>query len=243
MSRFQSLFGIKPVIGMIHLSGGESTRIERALEELTIYEEQGINGAIIENYHGSDQDVATVLDIVSKRRTRLILGVNILPNEFDLAFTLAKRYGAGFIQIDYVAGRYSGGEEIDVADYQEKRRSFQDILVLGGVWPKYYAPIEGSNLEDDVREGIQRADALVVTGEGTGKETPLEKIKSFRRVAGDQFPLIVGAGATPTNIVDALQIADGVIVGSYLKRDEITRYPVDRQRVQEFMIAVARARP
>ena len=36
---------------------------------------------------------------------------------------------------------------------------------------------------------------LVCTGSGTGKETPVEKVKQFKSALGD-FPVIVGAGVT-----------------------------------------------
>lgn len=51
----------KALIGMIHLSGNQNTRIERALEELIILEEENFNGAIIENYHASPFDVEKTL--------------------------------------------------------------------------------------------------------------------------------------------------------------------------------------
>ena len=60
---FNALFNVKkPTIGMIHLAGSnKSERVRRALEELTIYEREGINGAIIEDYHGNFEDVENVV--------------------------------------------------------------------------------------------------------------------------------------------------------------------------------------
>lgn len=79
-------------------------------------------------------------------------------------------------------------------------------------------------------------DAVVVTGAGTGKETPLDKIKAFRKILGD-FPLIIGAGLTADNI-EQMQYADGAIVGSYFKPSGVTTAKVDRLLVKEFMSKV-----
>ena len=82
---------------------------------------------------------------------------------------------------------------------------------------------------------------IVVTGEGTGKETPIDKIERFREIMG-KYPLIVGAGLTPDNAYNQLLIADSAIVGSCLKKDSNTDNPVDRERVRALMAVVKEAR-
>jgi len=60
---FRELFFTeKPIIGMIHLAGERGNgKIKRALKELCVYEEEGVGGAIIEDYHGSFEDVCEIL--------------------------------------------------------------------------------------------------------------------------------------------------------------------------------------
>ena len=55
---FSNVFQLeKPIIGMIHLAGRDSSeKVERALDEIVIYEEEGLDGVIIEDYHGSPDD-------------------------------------------------------------------------------------------------------------------------------------------------------------------------------------------
>ena len=77
----------------------------------------------------------------------------------------------------------------------------------------------------------------MVTGEGTGISTDLEKIKTFRTILGD-FPLIVGAGMTADTAQEQLTYSDGAIVGSYFKESGITDNPVDEKRVQDFIFNV-----
>ena len=231
---------VKPLIGMIHLSGSNGEVVRRALKELEIYENEGLDGAIIENYHC--QDLGKLCMVMHEsRKMRIARGVNILPLEFHRAFSIAKEYGASFIQLDIVAGRYDEAPQgIDVREFTMERRYHPEIAVLGGVHFKYYTP--RTDLYQDLIEGKSFAEVVVVTGSGTAEETPLEKIKEFRRHLGSHS-LYVGAGLTPENALAQLRIADGAIVGSYLKKDGKTSNPVDAGRVKELVRVVKTLRP
>jgi uncharacterized protein len=209
-NNFGKIFGKLPIIGMIHLAGDEP--VKRALEEVDVLEEEGLDGVIVENYHGSAYDVEKTLEELSKTEHRIALGVNILPNDYATAFAFAMRYNAGFIQLDHVAGSYQNMGSLDVLSYARHKGMAPEVVVLGGVWPKYYTPVAGSNLENDIKTGMRRAEAIVVTGAGTGKETPIEKIMEFKRIAGHDR-VIIGAGLTANNAYEQLKNAGGAIVG------------------------------
>lgn len=81
-SRYNQVFGKIPILGMIHLAGEDP--VKRALEELALFEEEGIDGAIIENYHGSIENVIATLKETSKRKSNVIIGVNL--HEFFYIF-------------------------------------------------------------------------------------------------------------------------------------------------------------
>ena len=230
MTNLKEIFSVeKPIIGMIHLAGDNSKEIlNNALGELTIYQEEGVNGAIIENYHGSPEDVERVLKY-SQRGFDIVRGVNILGSPY--AFRLANQFGAKFIQFDNIQTN-----ELIVDIYDPLKQEFPDIAVLGGVGFKY-TPDTGNPLEEDLAEAKQRCEAIVTTGSGTGMETPLEKLIKYKRELKD-FPLIVGAGVTLENISAQLTIADGAIIGSYFKPDANTRLLVDRIKVRDLMTIV-----
>ena len=242
-NRFHEVFGRIPILGMIHLAGEKP--VQRALEEIAIFEEEGVDGAIIENYHGNIRDIFETLRALENKGQGLVLGVNILPNEYGLAFQLAETYNADFVQLDHVAGIYRSGlfgtTLLDSRIYNQIKSRHPNIITLGGVHPKYYTPISESDLETDLRQGMGRAEAIVVTGEATGRATPLEKVKLFRRIMGEH-PLIIGAGLTPDNAYDSLVISDGAIVGSWFKPNADTRAPIDRVMVRDFMAVVQAAR-
>lgn len=235
-------FSKKPILGMIHLSGDKSVFLERAMEEIAIFEQEGVDGIIVENYHGDVDDMRKVLSQLNDYNG--ILGLNVLPNEYQIAFAMADEFKASFIQLDYVAGVYESYKSFKyVAEphYLEIKNQYPNIAVLGGVWPKYYQPVKGSNLNTDIEIGMKRAEAIVVTGEGTGKETPIDKVAQFKNIMGN-FPLIVGAGVTTSTVGRYLNLSDGIIVGSAFKPYNNTTSKISKTLVREFMSEVNNSR-
>jgi membrane complex biogenesis BtpA family protein len=230
-------FENKQIIGMIHCGG----QVEDSIKEIAILEEEGVDAIIVENYHGYSIEVTNVLKELKNHEFKIQIGINILPNEFNEAFQLASTYGATFIQLDHIAGIYKNDTTLNLLEYEMVRKKYPDITVLGGVWPKYYRPVDSSDLDTDIKDGMKRADAIVVTGEGTGKETPLDKIKKFKSIV-DEFPLIIGAGLDPSNVVKQLVYADGAIVGSCFKPYGRTQELIKRELVREFMDEVNKVR-
>jgi predicted TIM-barrel enzyme len=235
-------FKKKPIIGMIHLSGGLDLMVPRALAEIDIFVEEGIDACILENYHGDIFGVEATLEALSKLPKKNIeYGINILPNDFERAIEIAVEYGCTFIQLDYIAGNYVRSGGLNVSKFLDVINKFPMIQVLGGVWPKYYQPVEGSVLATDLKQGCDLANAIVVTGTGTGKETPLDKIKEFKTIIGEH-PLIIGAGLDTSNVAEQLPFADGAIVGSCFKPYKRTQEMISRELVKEFMTEVKKIR-
>jgi predicted TIM-barrel enzyme len=233
-TKFNTLFGSKPIIGMIHLAGNSrKERIQRALEELAIYEKEGVNGAIIEDYHGPAEDIWKTLEKAQKYDYKIILGINNLRNPYSNFYAI--KLGVKFVQFDSVQS-----DNIDVPCYEKLRNENPELIFLGGVRFKYMSPSKNS-LEKDLQDGILRCDAIVTTGEGTGIETPIEKLRIFKNYL-KEFPLIVGAGLNITNVYEQMKIVDGAIVGSSFKPNKDTSLPVDRYLVKDLMNIVKEIR-
>ena len=113
-------------------------------------------------------------------------------------------------------------------------RRDSDAVLLGGVRFKYQPIRSGRTVEEDLRLGMERCDAIVVTGEGTGMATPQEKVLKFRGILGD-FPLIVGAGVTLDTVEETFKAGDGAIVGSWFKQGHRDFGDVNEKYVEEFM--------
>jgi len=112
------------------------------------------------------------------------------------------------------------------------------IAILADVQTKHAAPLASVPIEHEARDCVHRglADGLIVSGEATGlppKTSDLERV----RLAVPEAPLLVGSGASPENAADLLSRADGLIVGTSVKRDGIVTNRVDPDRVRALVRA------
>jgi len=106
---------------------------------------------------------------------------------------------------------------------------------------KHAVPLGPVDIEQTARDLVHRglADALVVSGPATGQATPLTDVKRVRSAVAD-VPLLIGSGVTAETIAELLSLADGVIVGTSVKRNGDVRLPVERARVEKLVAAVRR---
>ncbi|OKI61499.1 hypothetical protein A6A27_28195 [Micromonospora sp. CB01531] len=240
MSRpFRTVFPTgTPIFAMLHLKGEDAVdRLRRAKQEIDDLWGNGVDAIIVENYFGEVEDVIAVLDHLVAERPEVVIGLNVL-NDDAQAFELAGRYPIAFLQLDSVAGHLSPEEDAAFAERLTEMRAGVEASVFGGVRFKYQPYRSGRTLEEDLALAIGRCDAIVVTGDGTGLMTPLDKIAEFRRIVGPGFPLIVGAGVTPDNAAEQLAQADGVVVGSALKDTLADTGDVAPENVARFVAAV-----
>ena len=226
---------------MVHLNGQcYDQKLSEALREVDIFHKHGVDGIIIENYHGTQDDVRGVLEELHNTVDNIKVGVNILTSrdrrsfQGFKSFEYAERYGADFVQFDSVQSGH-----INVAEYAQIRAKHPRIAVLGGVRFKYQTPLN-LTLEEEIEDAKSRCEAIVTTGDGTGIETPLSKLESFKQYL-PKFPLISGAGVNLSNVREQFKFADAVIVGSYFKNG-ITQNKVEEDRVASFMNEVRKVR-
>ena len=227
-------FQKKPIIAMLHLKGDSDREImERMIKETEIYYKNGIDAVMVENYFGDTENCVQALEYLHKNMPDQSYGVNIL-GDYEEAFMLAEKYHADFIQIDSVCGHLEPKTDSVYAKELIELKKNRNFQVLGGLRFKYQPIRSGRTLEEDAVLAKQRCDAVVTTGEGTGKDCPTEKLVEFRSVLSG-FPLIVGAGVTVDNVCEKLQFADGVIIGSWLKDGHHDYGDVCEAYVKEFM--------
>ncbi|MBS7811874.1 BtpA/SgcQ family protein [Roseococcus pinisoli] len=82
------------------------------------------------------------------------------------------------------------------------------------------------------------ADAICVSGPMTGETGDVSTLAAVKRAVGD-VPVFANTGVNRDNITDIFRHADGVVVGTHLKRDGVTWNAVDPERVKRFMDVVA----
>jgi predicted TIM-barrel enzyme len=233
----------KPILGMLHLAGDTATdRLALALEEARIMAGEGIDGLVVENYFGDADDVERALHRILELDLGVRVGINVLRDNAR-AFALARRYPVAFIQIDSVCGHLRPEADAAFAEaLAVDRAGVISTLLLGGVRFKYQPVLSDRSEDEDVRLGAARCDALVVTSDATGQMTDPAKVRRFRAATAGKAPLLVGAGMTAANAGEQLAVADGAIVGSWLKEGHVDRGRVVAAHVARFMAAVRSAR-
>ena len=243
MTAFRGTFAArKPILGMLHLGGDTpADRLARALEEARIMAGEGLDGLVIENYFGDAEDVERVLERLVALAPGPRIGINVLHDNAR-AFALSRAYPVDFMQIDSVCGHLPPDQDAAFAEDLAAGRASVPALLLGGVRFKYQPVLSGRTEDEDLRLGAARCDALVVTSDATGQETDPAKIRRFRAAIGSTVPVIVGAGMTEANAAAQLALADGAIVGSWLKEGHVDKGRLSAAHVARFMAAVRRAR-
>ncbi len=177
------------------------------------------------------------------------LGINVLRNDARAALGIALATGASFIRVNVHTGVAAADQGMLVGRADETMRLRRAlgadgrVAVLADVLVKHARTLSPDDVETATEDAIDRglADGVIVTGATTGRSPDLERVE---RVAATARRLgaraIVGSGATAETVAVLLGIADGVIVGSSLKREGDLRAPIDPARAAAF---VAAARP
>jgi predicted TIM-barrel enzyme len=93
-------------------------------------------------------------------------------------------------------------------------------------------------LTTEARDLTERGlvDAIIVSGDYTGDATRPEDIDLVRQHTN--LPILVGSGATPDNLPHVYAQVDGLIVGSYFKKEGKAENLVEEARVKKFTDAL-----
>ena len=250
----------RTIIGMVHLrplpgsprwDGSMERATASALDDARALIDGGADALLVENYGDvpfTPQRVAAstvaAMSVVAAEIRRVFpvipMGINVLKNDARSALGVACSVGAQFIRVNVHAGAVLADQGIVEADayhtLRERRLLGADVALFADVQGKHAVSLAPVVLEQEARDLVHRglADALVVSGKATGEATALGDVKRVRSVVPD-VPLLVGSGVTPDTIREILTLADGVIVGTSLKRGGDVRNPVDPERVRRLV--------
>ncbi|WP_428940010.1 BtpA/SgcQ family protein [Fontivita pretiosa] len=258
----------RPVIGMLHLlplpgspryqAGVDAIR-DRLMRDAEALVSGGVDGLMIENFgdvpfypdrvpaHVVAQMTALACEL-RKRFDRVPLGINVLRNDGRSALAVAHAIAADFIRVNVLCGARVTDQGIiqGIAHQLLRDRAMlgaSSIRILADVDVKHSAPLAPRAIEDEVQDTIERglADALIVSGAGTGKPTDPSQAARVK-AAAKATPVLVGSGVSLNNVSDLWEHCDGFIVGTWFKREGIASNPVDADRVRQFMRAVKSSR-
>jgi len=247
----------KPLIGMIHLlplpgspaaeTGGLALTINRALRDLEALEAGGASAAIVENFGDAPfakqaprETVADMAILVNEivKKARIPIGVNVLRNDGLAAIAIAAAAKAAFVRVNVFCGvafTDQGMIEGNARELHELRNRLRsNVKIFADVQVKHAAhltTIEEAALDTD----RNNPDGLIVTGIGTGKRTPPERLQAVKQLT--ELPVLVGSGVRLDNLA-TYRDADGFIVGSSMHEGGSVRNPVDEERVRAMSDAI-----
>lgn len=264
MQRFEALLGRKPVIAMIHLKalpgtplyeGNLERIVEAARQDLLALQEARVDAVMFCNENDRPYELtagpastATMAYVIGRLRKDIEVpfGVDVLWDPLA-TIALAAATEAHFVR-EVFTGLYSSdmglwqGKAAEALRYR-RLLDRNDLLLLYNVSAEFASPLDTRSLVERARSAVfsSLADAILVSGPMTGEAAPLEYLVAIKKALPD-VPVLANTGVRHETVDEILRVADGVIVGTALKRDGVTWNEVDPVRAKAFMDIVRKAR-
>ena len=259
--RLNWLNGSKPaLVGMVHLEALPGTPNARtsfsqirskAIAEAQLLCEAGFDALIVENMGDTPYLRRTVPAEIIAAMTTIVTdvcglglptGVQILAGANKAAMAVAAAAGADFIRAEsFVFGHLAdeGWMDADAGELLRYRRDIKgDVAVLCDIQKKHasHALSADIGLADWIKAAdFCGADGVIITGASTGLPPTPDRLSAEVQPI---LPTLIGSGVTPENVVAFVGLAQGVIVGSYLKTGGHWRGDVCRDRSSRMRRAV-----
>jgi membrane complex biogenesis BtpA family protein len=259
----------KPVIGVIHLDplpgaprydGAPVSEIyRRAAVDARTLADGGIDGIIVENASDlpfsrpDDIGPETVAGLTAaclevRAAVDIPIGITCVANGAMPALAIAKAVGARWVRVNQWVNAYVANEGFlnGPAPAALRYRSAigaKDVAIFADVHVKFGAhaiTADRSIAEQATDAEWFDADVLIATGTRTGSPTQPREVEEVR--AGTNLPVIVGSGLSADQVPALFAVADGAIVGQWLKQEGLWWNPVDARRVESLMRAVFETR-
>ncbi|MBJ03792.1 MAG: phosphorybosylanthranilate isomerase [Euryarchaeota archaeon] len=244
------------IIGMVHLKAlpgspqfcGDLDEVEiAAIKDANTLLAGGVNAIMVENFgdvpfqkHVQPVTVAAMTRIIRNivQLSSVPVGVNVLRNDPLSAMAIAMATGASFIRVNVHIGAMitdQGLIEGQAAETLRLRDSLAvEIAILADVGVKHATPFDQKwSLEQEAKDAWNRglADALIVSGSGTGFPTRREDLEKIRQAVPSAV-IIVGSGVRHDTLSE-YEMASALIVGTAFKRDGCVENEVELNRVRE----------
>jgi membrane complex biogenesis BtpA family protein len=260
----KSLFTLAPklLIGVVHLrplpgaplfGDSMSDILKGAVADAVAYERGGAHAVIVENFGDvpfaksrvAPETIAamTAAGCAVRAAVKLPLGFNVLRNDAQAALALCAAAGGSFIRVNVHSGAMLTDQGLIEGDAYHTLRYRERICpgaeIFADVHVKHAVPLGDWSLENAACDTMERglASALIVSGVGTGHAADLGDVERVRR-ACPSARILLGSGITAANVKEYLHFADGVIVGSSLKKGGKLASLVDPQRVSTLLKAM-----
>lgn len=261
MREFNLAKGSKTVIGMVHclplpgtagFSGNYQEILDHAVEDAVTLEKAGVDAVIVENMGDTPfsalLDKAQVVALTAaatkvREAVKIPVGIDAAFNDCEASLAIAGIVGADFIRVPVFVDTvlFSDGIIYPCArkcmNYR-KTMGLEHVKILADVQVKHATMLSSQiTVEMSAKDAVSNgADAIIVTGAVIGAETPIDMLQRVQKVVN--VPLLAGSGVNHKNIHEQLNIADGCIIGSSLKKGGIISNPIDYDLVREVIEAI-----
>jgi len=235
---------------MIHLpplpgyakSRGLKYAIRRAVADLRVLADGGIDGVLVENEFDRPHRVSAAPETIASmtRITRaivqendsIVVGCEILLNDPRASLAVAKASGAAFIRTDYFVDRMTRPEfgefhiDPDALVAYRSEIGADDVLIIADIQVKYATMVEPRSIRESALLARSKgADAVVITGDESGHAP---SVQHLRDASGCGMPVLIGSGLNFRNAATLLAGCDGAIVGtSIMRKKSVSRDKLD----------------
>lgn len=251
----------KPLVAMVHLpplpgaanyDGRPVPDIaQHAAAEARQLADAGFDGVMLQNTHDRPARVraragtiAAMSAIATTVRAAagIDLGINVHKNDAEAALAIAVSSDAAFVRVKVLVGAVVGVEGViegaSETALDTRRQYASGIEIWADLYELTSWSLAATSVENlaDLATRFGMADRLIVTD-----RTVDESLGAAARVrSASSAPVLVGGRTSPETIRLALDGADGVIVGTSLRRSGRTDMPLDPDAITRFMRAAGR---
>lgn len=252
----------KPIIGCVHLIALPGTphydktvsfaeQVERVQREIIALQNAGFDAIVFAN-EGDRPYLSRVGPEIIAAYTRIVsqaldvikipYGCGVLVDPYA-AISIAKAIDATFIR-SYVSGVYADMCGLTIYEPGKIMR-FKKSIDADNVNIYCYCDAHGGT-SLDTRSQLDMADTafsvlgpagVLVPGQHAGLAPDFREVEEIKTRFSDK-PVMIASGVTPDNIKEALRISDGMVVGTFIKKDGILWNEVDPERAKRFIDAV-----
>lgn len=263
----EATFGtLKPVVAMCHFlampgdpgydeRGGVEKVLDHARRDLHALQDGGVDAMMFSNEaslpYVLDVDTvttATMARVIGELRSEITVpfGVNVLWDP-AASIDLAVATGARFVR-EIFSGVYAsdfGLWNTNAGATARHRRAVggQDVRLLYNIVPEAATYLAARDIEAIARSTVFNCapDVLCVSGLTAGAETDTPTLAAVKK-AVPTTPVFANTGVRADNVADQLSVADGVVIGTFFKRDGYIWNSVEEGRVASLMAAARAAR-
>ncbi len=248
--RLVGVLHLPPLPGSPRAREAATTIARAAAQEARTLAAAGFEAVVVENFgdapfYKEQVPAVTIAAMtacalaVREACPQLPLGVNVLRNDGAAALAIAAVVGAMCVRVNVLSGARVTDQGVIEGRAAELMRLRRELGAAVEVWAdvavKHSAPLAGREVGEETKDLVLRAhaDAVLVTGSGTGEAVDPGRLRSVRAAAGGA-PVLVASGATLAALPELAGLCDGVIVGSALRADGRAGGPVDEGAARRF---------